>query len=356
MTDFKRVSAGQLLTDSPAFSAGWCNAVSDAAEHHQLRVANGEVLGNGRGLRENDGRCTVRNLTGSDLSRGHYVQLGNYLLTSVDARKPWFQGNLYSASASNRIAILLQAVKNNETGEAALADRCTALVNVTDTAHQFAIPADGLSVLESAAEGAIEILSPLIATGGQEVVVIINGTTSGLQRGITAGPALSAIAWDNTDNTYTSNCIEVYRLVVPPLWLPNTSYATNEWITRVEDEWAATTAYAVGDFVREGGELWECNEAHTSGTSRDTHDSKWDVQGCGALGRLYRANIAFTSGATFVVANWTLKDGYEYIDRSEKVKWRNDIIGAVQSGHLVKAVGGNLVFYDCDQLPGWVDA
>lgn len=179
MTDFPKVSAGTPSDKSPTTSASWVNAVSDVAQDFQLRKAAGEAA-TGRGLTNSSGLVSVKNLTGSDLLRGAYVQLGDYLQTAVGHRRPIFEGNLYDVAEDGRIAILTKAAKQNIFEDARTIGVCTARINITDTGHRFAAPSDGLSILQSAASGNVEILSTnkISGTGEQELTVLIGGGSS----------------------------------------------------------------------------------------------------------------------------------------------------------------------------------
>lgn len=174
MTDFGRVNAGDSEFKSPALSASWLNAASAAAEDFQRRE-NGEAGDAGRALKSSSGLVSVKNVTGSDLVRGHYVQLGDYLLTTVNHRRPMFNGDLYDPEENGRIAIITKAVKQNAFEDARTIGQCTALINITDITHRYARPEDGLTVLQSATSGPVEILSvnKISGTSEQELTVLL---------------------------------------------------------------------------------------------------------------------------------------------------------------------------------------
>jgi len=183
MDAFKKVKAGDKKRTSPTASARWINTVSRSAEYYQKNIEGGDGGGNANGLGNSSGLVKVSNLVNDgspvDLVRGDYVQLGDYLLTSVDHRYHWYEGKLYDSSKKQRIAVLTTAIKGTEIGEARILGRCTARVNVSDTTHRFAKPTDGLHVLDSATSGPVEMLVTPGSTGVQEITVLLGGGGGG---------------------------------------------------------------------------------------------------------------------------------------------------------------------------------
>ncbi len=179
MDAFRKVKAGDKTKASPARSANWLNAVSRSTEYYQKQIEGGDGGGGANGLKNSSGLVKVKNLIGDDLIRGKYVQLGDYLLTDVDHRYQWYEGNLYDKDKPNRIAILTTAIPDTKIGEARILGRCSARVNVSDITHRFAKPDDAAYLLISATNGPVEILSQLTGTGEQEVTVILGGGGGG---------------------------------------------------------------------------------------------------------------------------------------------------------------------------------
>ena len=103
---------------SPAFKADWANAVTDAAAYYHGQIAGGQASGNRESLISSSGIISIKNLTGSDLVRGNVVQVGDYLCDyssgamgeRVSPIGLIFEGNLYSASANGKLAVVLSAV------------------------------------------------------------------------------------------------------------------------------------------------------------------------------------------------------------------------------------------------------
>jgi len=192
MPDFSPVTAGAKR--NPARSASWLNAVSAAAAHFHGQVAGGAGHGQYVDVKRDATIVKVKNLTASDLLRGHYVQIGALLLDEVAHDHIWLEGNLYASAESERIAILLKAAKEDDIVKARMIGICTARVDVTDTAHRFAAPADGEFLLVSADSGPAEIISDVDATGEQEVAVLLGGSGGGGTVTIQYGRALVGVA------------------------------------------------------------------------------------------------------------------------------------------------------------------
>lgn len=178
MADFSPVSPG-VVDNLPTESASWINAVSQAAAAYH----NQSALSNSKGSKPvhsvDRSSAKVKNETGSDLERGHYVQLGEFELDDRDPRKLWFEGNLYDEASEQRIAIVTNAVLNGSRVDAVLIGIAVAVVDVTDTGHRFAAPVDGEFVLTSAESGPVEILDTVTETGEQECAVAIGSGGGG---------------------------------------------------------------------------------------------------------------------------------------------------------------------------------
>ncbi len=163
----------------PTMSAAWINSVNDMLKRFNRSASQSDAAGafGGYSLESSSGLVKIKNLTGSDLLRGNYVQLGDYLLDDLDHHKHWFEGNLYDSGESGRVAILEKAVKSSDAGmvRARILGKGTARVDITDIGHRFAIPVDGESLFASAESGSIEILQDVSDTGEQELSVLIGG-------------------------------------------------------------------------------------------------------------------------------------------------------------------------------------
>lgn len=176
MPDFSAKKPGD---PSPAKSADWITAVSAATSAYLSRGELGSSKGAKPAGQVDRAAVKVKNLTGSDLVRGNYVQLGDFELDARDPRKMWFEGNLYDEAVSNRIAIVTNAVKSTARVDAVLIGVAVAVVDVTDTDHRFAVPVDDDYTLTSTATGAIEILDTVTSTGEQECAVLLGAGSAG---------------------------------------------------------------------------------------------------------------------------------------------------------------------------------
>lgn len=170
MPGHKKVAQGAPLSQSPARSQRWLNDVTDLVNRIGGGASEAPPL---HGLVN---PVKVRNLTDASRVRGDVVQVGDALLDPFDPRNPWFEGNVYDAAEPRPIAILVKAALEDEIAEVAINGVCVARVDVQATSDRYAAPDDGQVTLKSSsAPGAIEILSPLLSTGVQEVFVVIGG-------------------------------------------------------------------------------------------------------------------------------------------------------------------------------------
>lgn len=168
-----KVSPGDSRWKSPAFNAAWCNNLSEVSENyhekHKLGTGTNRPSGQSRPIK-------IRNKTGGALIRGNVVEIGIELLSDTDHRNLWFEGNDYNGGV---LAVVRCAVPDEQICEVVLSGETTAIVDVTDTDHEYAVAADGETVLTSAASGDIRILSPLPVTGEYEVAVLLGAKSSG---------------------------------------------------------------------------------------------------------------------------------------------------------------------------------
>lgn len=162
-------------------SAAWINGVSEMLNWYNRMKAAGDSGGSGGRLADSSGIVQVKNSTGGDLVRGRVVQLTDYLLTDVTAKRHWYDSQTYSSGSTNQIAIYTTAAPSGIIKPARILGKCTAIVNVTDTGHRFAEPSNGSTALVSVASGSIPILSgnKISGTGNQELTVLLGSTGGG---------------------------------------------------------------------------------------------------------------------------------------------------------------------------------
>lgn len=172
--NWPKVQPGVSRWKSPAFNSAWCNAVSESAQHYHENVKLG---GKSKPQPHSPKPIKIQNKTGADLDRGSVVELGDELLTTIDPRNLWFEGNAY---ADGQAAIVQAAVLDEEIVAVKVSGETTALVNVTSTSHGYAQATAGETVLASTSEAtSIRILSPLSTTGEQEVAVLMGSGGGG---------------------------------------------------------------------------------------------------------------------------------------------------------------------------------
>lgn len=193
----EKVSAGKPFTgpSSPLRSAAFVNDVIETVDYHQQT----QRLGKGKPAIDSGPPPTdtvrVKNLSGSNLVRGSVVKLTTYLHTSINRFAITFGAVAPTAPADLKFAILLEPLPTDAFGFAQTTGTCPAFVNVTNTAHTHATPVVADAVMDSAASGPVEILSPLSGTGEQMVVVRIGEAATGQYGGMTlaaTGLALGA--------------------------------------------------------------------------------------------------------------------------------------------------------------------
>jgi len=217
MSNFKRVKSGTSRLSAPTNSAGWINAVSAAAEYYQGQVAAGKTSGVNQLKNVHPATVLIENKTTLKLERGHVVQLGDDVLDNVDHRNLWYEGNKPSDDLNLEIAVMRTHLAVDQIGEAQLIGVATAIVDVTNTAHTHAKPADDAIVATSANGGPMQILTELTATGEQEVAVLIGVEQTRIVLGETTG----AVA--DTDSTFTIDTLEIIAGTDPRPQPPNST-------------------------------------------------------------------------------------------------------------------------------------
>lgn len=164
----EKIRPGQKIFKTPIFNSTAMNKVFACADAFNDRSLGGLGAGTSRPLKPPSFK--VRNNSGDPLLRGHCLQVGASLVTPIDFRNGWFAADV-PADPLRGCVLLQQATPDGEIGPANATGQCCAIIDVTDTDHQYANPVAGEVVLSSATFGMFEILSPLGSTGEQEVWV-----------------------------------------------------------------------------------------------------------------------------------------------------------------------------------------
>jgi hypothetical protein len=98
-------------------------------------------------------------------------------ITDLSDESIWLDGA--EPTANGHFAILKEPIDINAVGRAQVSGCCLALVNITDTNHQRARSVLGNYVLQSSAEGPIDILYAPSGTGEKECAVRFGGSGGG---------------------------------------------------------------------------------------------------------------------------------------------------------------------------------
>lgn len=202
MPKFNKVTTQTKIGDSPIMSAGWINGVSESAQYYFDNFATSGPTPSAQRLKPESAIVKVKNVLtpDTDLKRGHYIQLGKYIVKrkgdnncNVDNRNLWFEAKEYKADSTARIGIIRRAAKRDEFTSAQLIGICTAVVNITDIEHAFADVEEGTTKLQSANSGPAEIISDLTETGEQEAAVLLGGGGGGGSVSIKFGRVIKRI-------------------------------------------------------------------------------------------------------------------------------------------------------------------
>lgn len=116
----------------------------------------------------------IQNVTGTDLERGHVVQLGDLYVDAPDQHQLFFDGELPAPDGRDSIAILLAPAIDDDNAEGQMSGVVYCRLNVTHVQHKWADVDAGDTVLQSHWHGRCEILwTETDTTGEQDAVVRI---------------------------------------------------------------------------------------------------------------------------------------------------------------------------------------
>lgn len=191
----KMIKAGDPIE---AVSATDLNRAFEAADDYFRRKARGDQKG--RPATNYDPNCVkVLNNSGAVRRAGEVLEFTSLRFTTLaDDRPLWFTGS--SPTLANGFGVLVRGMPaSTEWGvdDCVVAGPCKALVNVTNTAHQFAYCAYGSYVLQSAPLGPVRILFKPSGTGERECGVLLDQSGFRMYRGVTN----SAIAKGESNRT-----------------------------------------------------------------------------------------------------------------------------------------------------------
>lgn len=176
--EYRQATPGMAVAQSPARSAGWINAVSEATRDYHERQRLGDAA---KTLPAPRAPLRVRNNTGGDLARGSVVELGDGLLDTPDPRRIWLGGGSYDGGA---MAIVGDPIADGAIGVAYVSGVVVARVNVANITHGYADPATSQTTLASGTTGSVRILSTLSATGVQDCLVLLGAGEASANEGV----------------------------------------------------------------------------------------------------------------------------------------------------------------------------
>lgn len=125
---------------------------------------------------------TVRNTTGSSLSRFAVLALGAAIITAAENLEQFqsvarFDGTVPTTGDEGNFGVILTDAPDGAIIDCVVAGEVQCMVNVTDTSHGYAdITVDDATKLTSAFSGSAKILTPITETGDQWAIVRIGNT------------------------------------------------------------------------------------------------------------------------------------------------------------------------------------
>lgn len=166
MTDF--VSPGQRFQPK----AGTWNGMVEASQHYlrQKRFGSGGPPGL---VMPQPHFVKVQNITGGNVVAGEVLTIGDFLLGSVNQDEPWFEADTY-ATGDLALCVLRQALRDDEIGVAQVGGVCKAIVDIDDTGHEYAKPANGDLRLVSCEHSPIRLLYAPNSTGDQDCFIYLD--------------------------------------------------------------------------------------------------------------------------------------------------------------------------------------
>jgi hypothetical protein len=111
----------------------------------------------------------IKNNSGADRARGEILLIDGKAITDLTDEHIWLLGD--EPTADGYFAILKEPIASGGVGVSQVSGCCLAMVDVSDTDHTRAKAAAGLYMLESSADGPLEILYQPGTTGEVECVV-----------------------------------------------------------------------------------------------------------------------------------------------------------------------------------------
>lgn len=167
-----KVSAGQPI---PRSASLWNNMIGAANEFAARQLGQA-----GTGLPATPpptDTVKIKNSSGVQVRLGEVLEISGFLLSSTSRGFLWFDAD--TPDTTRPFVVTQQDIPAGSIDRAQLSGACVALVNVTDAGHNFAAPASGQRVLQSAGGGPVRILYKPAGTGEKLCAVLL---ASGQQR------------------------------------------------------------------------------------------------------------------------------------------------------------------------------
>ena len=157
----------------PLRNAATINRVLEATDYYHREIARGRGRQNQPVDAISAGRIRLKNISGADRRKREMLRVGDYLLTDLAKDLIWHKGELHDGTDA-QLAVLLEALTQNEIGPAQILGACPALVNFTHADQRYARPAASNDVLQADALGQVRVLHKGgSGTGEKECIVLL---------------------------------------------------------------------------------------------------------------------------------------------------------------------------------------
>ena len=157
----------------PLRNAATINRILEATDYYHREIACGRGKKSQSVEATSAGRIRLKNISGADRRKGEILRVGDYLLTDLTKDLIWHKGELHDGTDA-QLAVLLEALTQNEIGPAQILGACPALVNFTHADQRYARPAASNDVLQADALGQVRVLHKGgSGTGEKECIVLL---------------------------------------------------------------------------------------------------------------------------------------------------------------------------------------
>tara|TARA_R100000808_G_scaffold7212_1_gene21302 strand:+ start:5002 stop:5943 length:942 start_codon:yes stop_codon:yes gene_type:complete len=259
----------------------------------------------------------VKNTTGSAVQRGGVLGIAGVITTADDdadhmlGTEPQLNGvspdyNLHQ----DRFVITRQEIQPGDIGWCAAGGLMFARCMFSSANYTRAkIETGNAAHIIQSATGNIQIIDCQAYSSGEGWALIIPTSSGEVTPGISSSTSGAKAEWVSAENSIKDGCIHVWPLITPEDYDESTSYVAGDKILR-------TTSDTCLEKI-----IWEAN--------------------------------ATTTG-TFDASKWDEKTGRRYIDKTATPeKWWHGMTEEPEEGHYCVGIKGELVYYDCFELPNY---